>query len=737
MEFLLLLAVLALGLSLRRAFVRLERMERSATVLRELIERLDLERPAADAPLNACVTPDTPPLEESGSTSPAPHVAQAFSVATVAQGSRPAAVAQGSSESNVAQGLGAAADQAGEASAGASLETMIGTQWLLYIGVIAIVIGVAYFEKLAIEKQWIGETARVVQGAVFGLALVYGGTRFGRAGYRLYGQMITGGGAAILYVSIYAAFTFYHLINQSLALGLMVAITGMVAWLAERGGSQGLAVLAVGGGFATPFLMPGRTDAQVALFGYDTILIGGTVLLSRRRDWPVLNIVSYVATLLTVATWADRFYRPEHYLVTELFVTLFCVMFLDILRECRRVRRRQAVATVAVLWTTPAAYYVASLAILMDHSSALLIWLLAMMLVGGILSTRLALPAGLVVWAAVTLPLFAWIQLHMWSGGWLVAGLATVAGVYTIALAAQLYHALERDDAGPFGIIWLHANGLLMFAATYFLLLPNHLGPAGAAGAAFAVWHWVLAAALAGRRRDLALHFTALGFSLMSIAIAVQFDGPVVTVGWAAQGAAIIALGLRERRLWLRIGGHLLFAIAVGRALDLLLAAAPASHVVLFNTRTAAGLFVATLCYLLAWLFYRDRAAPQRALGIGAPLVAAQVVVLTLLTGEINAYWPVREWDFERQVAISVTWGLFAMVLVVVGLRKRYAPIRYFAILVFIVTIAKVFFIDLANLDKVYRVISIIGLGVILLVTSYLYQRARGRGPEGSDDQSR
>ena len=39
----------------------------------------------------------------------------------------------------------------------------------------------------------------------------------------------------------------------------------------------------------------------------------------------------------------------------------------------------------------------------------------------------------------------------------------------------------------------------------------------------------------------------------------------------------------------------------------------------------------------------------------------------------------------------------------------------------------KVFAIDLAELDEVYRVFSIVGLGVMLLVTSYLYHRFRGR----------
>ena len=123
--------------------------------------------------------------------------------------------------------------------------------------------------------------------------------------------MIAGGGAAILYLSTYAAFNFYQLIDRPVAFALMVSITGMVAWLADRLGSQGLALFAVGGGFATPFMLSGTTDAQIALFGYAAILIGAALLLSRRHDWRTLNVVSYLFTLLTVAAWADRFYASE------------------------------------------------------------------------------------------------------------------------------------------------------------------------------------------------------------------------------------------------------------------------------------------------------------------------------------------------------------------------------------------------------------------------------------------
>src|SRR5262249_34709922 len=193
----------------------------------------------------------------------------------------------------------------------------------------------AYFEKLAIDNHWVGETTRVIQGAIVGLVLVAGGLQFVRRGYGLYGQILSGSGVAILYVSTYAAFNFYQLIGQPVAFTLMFGITPLAAWLADRQRSQGLALVAVGGGFATPFLLPSSTDAEAALFGYDAILIAGTMFLARRRDWPLLNLVSYVFTVLTFFGWAASFYASSKYLTTEIFLTLFCAMFLYILWEIR------------------------------------------------------------------------------------------------------------------------------------------------------------------------------------------------------------------------------------------------------------------------------------------------------------------------------------------------------------------------------------------------------------------
>jgi len=609
---------------------------------------------------------------------------------------------------------------------GHSLESRIGGRWLLYVGVLTIVIGVAYFEKLAIDNHWINETARTIEATIAGLALVWGGARLAHHGYRLYGQMLTGCGLAILYVATYAAVNFYDLIGRSTALAVLLAITALAASLADRAPSQGLALIAVGGGFATPFLVPSRTDAQYALFTYDAILIAGTMYLAHRRSWPALNVVSYAFTIFTVAAWFDAHYAGSKYLSTELFLTLFCAMYLYVLRESRRARTPRW--SEGVLWTAPVLYYVASIAILADHSVALLVYLIALALAGVIAASRFGSIARLLFWMVVAAPLMAWAADHA-GRTWLVAGVTATVAIYVIQLMAQLETMMRGEhDAGVADIVLLHANGLWTYGTVYLLIERVSVPATWIVAALFAAWNGSLAFRLVQqRRRQLALHYAAVGFTLLTVAIALAFDGPWVTFGWAAEGAAVIALGLRERREWLRAGGVLLFAVAVARLLALQFAEPPIDQIPLVNRRVVCGGFIIGLTYFLAWLHNRRGDRPQRPREVAMAIVAAQALTLTLFSSEIVAYWNIHEAARDsllaRGLMLSMTWAIFATVLIVAGMRRRYAPLRYFAIALFAVTIAKVFAIDLAELDRIYRISSIVGLGIALLVSSYLYQR--------------
>jgi len=76
-----------------------------------------------------------------------------------------------------------------------------------------------------------------------------------------------------------------------------------------------------------------------------------------------------------------------------------------------------------------------------------------------------------------------------------------------------------------------------------------------------------------------------------------------------------------------------------------------------------------------------------------------------------------------QQLALSGVWLLYSIVLMVVGIWRWMATLRIMAIILFGVAIAKIFIYDLSFLETLYRIFSFIGLGVILLVVSYLYQR--------------
>jgi uncharacterized membrane protein len=497
--------------------------------------------------------------------------------------------------------------------------------------------------------------------------------------------------------------------------------------------------LGIGGGFATPFLLATGHDAEIALFTYDAILVFGTTLLARRRQWSWLTLVSYVGVVLTFTFWADRFYTSDKFLLTEAFLTLFCGLFLYLLYEIRASVDPTAQNVRRLLWSAPVLYYFSSLAVLYDHGVALLIYLTLLHVVGVAAATKVSRASlvRLVSWAAAAIPLANWIAEHS-TAGWFVPGLAVAGGIYTITLAAQVDESGRRNGhVDDTDLALVHASALGAYGCAYLLLDAIHPFAAAPVALAFAVWQVAIARWFAPRNRSTALHFVGLAFTLTSIATAIRFHGAGGVIGWAAEGAAAIWLGSRERRVWLRAGGGVLLAMSILALIALQFDSAYLGQLVFVNRRALAGAFVIAVLVGLAELYRRS---PSDRLG-GIPvrdvlIVAANALAILVLTTEIVAFWKLREpflasreslrsARLSREAMISILWAVYATGLIMAGLRRHYTPIRYLAIVVFGLTVLKVFAVDLASLDRLYRVASVIGLGVLLLVASYLYQRAR------------
>jgi uncharacterized membrane protein len=158
-----------------------------------------------------------------------------------------------------------------------------------------------------------------------------------------------------------------------------------------------------------------------------------------------------------------------------------------------------------------------------------------------------------------------------------------------------------------------------------------------------------------------------------------------------------------------------------------------------FNPRALSCLFIAAKMYALAWLHARLEATPgATSISRASLIIAANMLTLLVFSAEIDAFFDRRAFadgtglgeagatsaaDVARQLTLSITWSLYALVLVAVGIWRDYRPVRLFAIVIFALTIAKVFLVDIATLDRVYKMLSVMALGVLLLIASYLYQR--------------
>jgi uncharacterized membrane protein len=76
-----------------------------------------------------------------------------------------------------------------------------------------------------------------------------------------------------------------------------------------------------------------------------------------------------------------------------------------------------------------------------------------------------------------------------------------------------------------------------------------------------------------------------------------------------------------------------------------------------------------------------------------------------------------------RDMTYSIAWALFALTMLVVGIARQLRAARVAALALLSVTVVKLLFFDLANLSQLYRIGATVGVAVVLLVASYLYQK--------------
>ena len=209
-----------------------------------------------------------------------------------------------------------------------SLEARIGGQWLNRIGIVAVLVGLSYFLKLAIENDWIGPGTRVAIGLVAGVGLIWWSERFRARAFLAFAYSLKAIGIGALYLSLWAGFQFYHLVSAPVAFFAMMLVTAGSVAMSLTQNSELLAAFALAGGFLTPVLVSTNQNHEVAvLFCYVALLDLGTVWVVAVRGWQRLLLASFIGTTLLFAAWASSYYTEEQLVTTLVFASFFFLLF--------------------------------------------------------------------------------------------------------------------------------------------------------------------------------------------------------------------------------------------------------------------------------------------------------------------------------------------------------------------------------------------------------------------------
>lgn len=208
------------------------------------------------------------------------------------------------------------------------LEKFVGENLINKIGILILVLGISFFVKYAIDKDWINEPARVGIGILAG-SLVMAIAHKLKKNFAAFSSVLVAGAISIFYFTIAIAFHEYQLFSQTVAFAIMIVITAFSVLVSISYNRQELAVLSYIGGFAVPFMISTGSGNYVVLFSYIAILNIGLLAIAYFKKWKVVTILSFILTSIFFSSWytTELYDNKLPHLGALLFATLFYFIF--------------------------------------------------------------------------------------------------------------------------------------------------------------------------------------------------------------------------------------------------------------------------------------------------------------------------------------------------------------------------------------------------------------------------
>lgn len=641
------------------------------------------------------------------------------------------------------------------------LEKFIGENLINKIGIAILVLAIGFFVKFAIDNNWIGPVGRVGVGILCGAILVVLAHRL-RKNYKAFSSVLVGGGLAVFYFTITLAFHQFHLFGQTAAFIILIGITVFAVVLSMLYDRQELAIIALIGGFSSPFMVSTGQANYSALFIYLAILNAGLLVIAYNKLWRILNIVSFALTVIVYAsvlyTLSAATYHIGFWFGTLFYLLYFCINIAYNVRQ----NKSFVASDFSILLINTALYFAAGLYLLTQMNLDLYRGLFSAALgaLNLILSfilfrNKKADTNVLYLLIGITLTLIsltAPIQLHghyitlFWEAEavlllWLYKkSNIRLMQVTSVILWIAMLTSLLMD--------WWQVYGL---GETPLTIVANK----GFITALCAGISSYLLFVLADDKADLlkgsfvkkaAFRITAFILFYLAGAAEINFQFSIRYAGSDMQliylllyTAAFLAIFnfFAQRKGEYRISFILSFVLMTGYLLlsglvfavqsALLTQAQPnPAH---FMAHWAAAIFMAIVMWQMI------KAVPKTKLdknGITWIIFTSVVIFLSI------EFCLASNWLFYKKgmdlltietvyikTALPVLWGLLSFAMMWIGMNKKLRTFRIISLTLFTITLVKLFVYDISNIPAAGKIVAFFCLGVLLLIISFMYQKVK------------
>jgi uncharacterized membrane protein len=656
------------------------------------------------------------------------------------------------------------------------LEKFIGENLINKIGIAILVLGIGFFVKYAIDQNWIKEWGRVSIGIACG-ALLIGIAHYLRNGYKAFSSVLVGGGLAIFYFTIAFAFHQYNLISQTPAFIIMVAITLFAVILSLLYDRLEIAVLAAIGGFIAPFLVSNGAGNYIVLFSYLLILNIGLLSLSYFKKWPLLNIIALFFTVIIYGAWAVNVFYWAAAIVPPyegalLFALAYYLLFLamNMIYNIRNNKPFKAIDFIILLMIN-CSFYSAGIFILSqwhggDYNGLFTISVAAInfalafyfyktqkgdknllyLLIGLTLSfVSLAAPVQLhghsitLFWSAEAVLLY-W--LHQRSGIRIFKySSALISALTLISLAMDWNNACLSNDFQVV-VIFTGIRGIITnlvvvasFTSMYYLLKKD-------GDKAVYIWDIPVKAA-----RTIMICIAVILLYITAIYSVNLYFGhtpdyirmnPYHLLITDVFAIAIIAVlqKLTIKYTWLQlvliIVCYLAFAVSIHSTVELRDLTLTGSYSFMhFFIHWVSDISLLYLVYKAILLFknektlsdYRDMASWT----IGVLLVIFFSVECMNLY--VSAFYHADNIEYLAEIfskaGLTILWGICSFAMMWLGMKNSYKTLRIISLVLFSITLLKLFFLDISDISEGGKIAAFILLGVLLLTISFMYQKIK------------